>query len=79
MRAKLSLCCCAAESTCSQLSTTARRPAHSPRPTRRSADIEGVEKKKVLKQEILEQLQEAVFPEKLGRVENVYFRNILVQ
>ena len=43
------------------------------------ADIEGKEKKQILKQEILEEVQAAVFPDKKGRIENVYIKNLLIQ
>jgi flagellar basal body-associated protein FliL len=42
-------------------------------------DLEGTENKKVLKQEILDQVQQAVFPEKTGRIEEIYYRNFLIQ
>ncbi|HYC76029.1 MAG TPA: flagellar basal body-associated FliL family protein [Planctomycetota bacterium] len=42
-------------------------------------DLEGSEKKKALKQEILEELSVAVFPDQLGRIEQVYIKQLLVQ
>jgi flagellar basal body-associated protein FliL len=43
------------------------------------ADLEGLENKRVLKQEILDQVEHAVFPDKTGRVEEIYFRQFLIQ
>ncbi len=43
------------------------------------ADIEGLENKKLIKHEILEQVQLTVFPQKLGRVEEVNFNKFLIQ
>jgi flagellar basal body-associated protein FliL len=43
------------------------------------ADLEGLERKRVLKQEILDQVQQAVFPDKTGRIDEVYYRNFLIQ
>ncbi len=44
-----------------------------------AADIEGLENKKRLKEEIRHELEEAVFPERLGRVEKVFIKEIVVQ
>jgi flagellar basal body-associated protein FliL len=43
------------------------------------ADVDSKEKKLLLQQEILDQVQQAVFPDKTGRVEKVYFKNFLIQ
>jgi flagellar basal body-associated protein FliL len=44
-----------------------------------AAEIEGLENKKRLKEEIRHELEEAVFPERLGRVEKVFIKEIVVQ
>lgn len=43
------------------------------------ADLEGAENKQALKQEIRRALDEAIFPEQMGRVEEVYFAKFAVQ
>jgi flagellar basal body-associated protein FliL len=43
------------------------------------ADLDSTEKKKLLKHEILEQVQHAIFPDKTGRIEDVHYRNFLIQ
>lgn len=43
------------------------------------ADVDSKEKKLLLQQEILDQVQQAVFPDKTGRVEKVYFKTFLFQ
>jgi flagellar basal body-associated protein FliL len=43
------------------------------------SDLEGLENKKTIKQEILDQVQAAVFPDKTGRVQDIYFRKFLIQ
>jgi flagellar basal body-associated protein FliL len=43
------------------------------------ADLDGLENKKTLKQEILDQVQLAVFPDKTGRVEKINIRQFLIQ
>jgi flagellar basal body-associated protein FliL len=43
------------------------------------ADLEGLEKKRVLKQEIQDQVEQAVFPDKTGKVDAIQFRTILIQ
>lgn len=43
------------------------------------ADLEGREKQNALKQEMLEEIEAAVFPDQTGRVIRVYLRQLLVQ
>jgi flagellar basal body-associated protein FliL len=43
------------------------------------ADLEGLENKRVLKHEILDQVEHAVFPDKTGRVEEIWFNQFLIQ
>jgi flagellar basal body-associated protein FliL len=43
------------------------------------ADLDGLENKRVLKQELLDQVEHAVFPDKVGRAEEIYFRQFLIQ
>lgn len=43
------------------------------------ADLEGVEKRKALKQELLEEIGSAVFPDQMGRIESVLIKSILIQ
>jgi flagellar basal body-associated protein FliL len=43
------------------------------------AELEGLEMKNLLKQEILDQVGHAVFPDKTGRIEQVFFRQFLIQ
>lgn len=42
-------------------------------------DIEGLENKKRLKEEVRHELEDAVFPERLGRIEKVFIKEIVVQ
>ena len=43
------------------------------------SDLEGFEKKNLLKEEIRETIQRLVFPEKKGRIEDVLFRDFKIQ
>jgi flagellar basal body-associated protein FliL len=43
------------------------------------ADVDSKEKKLILQQEILDQVQQAIFADKTGRVEKVYFERFLLQ
>jgi flagellar basal body-associated protein FliL len=43
------------------------------------SDLDSLEKKKVLKHEILEQVGAAIFPDKTGRVEDIRYRQFLFQ
>lgn len=43
------------------------------------SELDGLENKRILKQEILDQVERAIFPEKTGRIEEVYFRQFLIQ
>ena len=43
------------------------------------SDLEGLENKKTLKQEILDQVQHSVFPDRTGRIQDVYYRQFLIQ
>jgi flagellar basal body-associated protein FliL len=43
------------------------------------SDLEGREKQNALKQEMLEEIEAAVFPDQTGRIVRVYLRQLLVQ